>query len=96
MDANRKTFWTRRIDALRETMGLESDAALADYLKVRPQMIGQIRAGTRRPSPKLAAMIIDRSGYGMTVELALAMLPDSVAETLRQATQRQARRIAGK
>lgn len=79
-----KNFWNKALDDLRERMGLESDAELARFLTMSRQMIHQIRAGDRKPPAKVIFMILDKAGYAVTRDMLLALLPDEIAEGLKE------------
>lgn len=79
-----KNYWNKALDDLKERMSIESDAELARFLLMSRQMIHQIRAGERKPPAKVVFTILDKAGYAATRDMLLALLPDDLAEGIRE------------
>jgi len=83
----RPTFANRALDDLKRRMDLPSDAALAEFLQVKPQMVSQMRSGTapfpRKMLPKVLPKVVDKAAYALTRDGLLSLLPRPMAVSLR-------------
>nr|WP_314899651.1 hypothetical protein [uncultured Deefgea sp.] len=75
-------FWNARLDELKNKFSLRSELELAILLKMHPAALGHIRSNLRAPSPASAIRILDKSGYALTRDLLLKLLPSRFQSTV--------------
>ena len=75
-------MWVERIDALKQQLGLTSDAALARRLGVTPQYLSDVRKGGKPASPLLKFRILDLSAYVWTEDTVLDLLPEELKDAV--------------
>jgi transcriptional regulator with XRE-family HTH domain len=78
-------FWNARLDELKLKFSLRSELELAILLKMHPAALGHIRSNLRPPSTATAIRILDKSGYVLTRNLFLKLLPNKLQSTVSKA-----------
>lgn len=83
-------FWNERLDYLKQQLELRSEFELAIVLKIHPATLGHIRSQLRPPSVANAVKILDKSGYVLTRDLFIRVLPQATQAAISRADRRRA------
>lgn len=83
-------FWNARLDQIRQRFELRSELELSITLRMHPASVAHIRSGLRAPSVANAIRILDKSGYVLTRDLFVRVLPQQARVAIAKADRRRA------
>lgn len=81
--------WDNVINKFKESKKFVTDVELSNHFDVSRQMIFQIRKGDRKPAVRMVLEILDQLEYPITLDLALSLLSQPMADGLRARMGRQ-------
>jgi hypothetical protein len=85
----RNEEWLRRLDRLKNRLGIDSDVVLASTVGISPAMLAHVRAG-RRPLPLPARIrLLDKLGYAFTRDKLLEILPNEARAVITEIDNRR-------